>query len=107
MLRGFPMRRLSAPTRFTGARPRVRGRRVSVAALPLLGLAGLAAVVVAGDVHRDVPPLTIDRPQAIAAAESALKDRGVALGPEWRRSAATRLVGDDGSGSALAQVRMA
>ncbi len=68
-------------------------------ALPLLGLAGLAAVVVAGDVHRDVPPLTIDRPQAIAAAESALKDRGVALGPEWRRSAATRLVGDDGSGA--------
>lgn len=66
-------------------------------ALPMLGVAGLLAIVFGGDFHSDAPPLQIDRAKAEAVADAALKDRGVTLGPEWRRASATRLASGDGS----------
>jgi hypothetical protein len=65
--------------------------------LPLLGVAGLLAIVLGGDFHSDAPPLQIDRVKAEAAADAALKDRGITLGPEWRQAAAARLASEDGA----------
>jgi hypothetical protein len=56
-------------------------------ALPVLAAAGLVAWLVSMRVGTDVPPLTIDRAQAIAAAEGALARRDVNLPPQWRRMA--------------------
>jgi hypothetical protein len=69
-------------------------------ALPLLGLAGLFAFASTGKFHSDVPPINIDRAQAVALAEQALQERGVVLGPEWRRLSNIRLGIEDGSASA-------
>jgi hypothetical protein len=65
--------------------------------LPLLALCGLLAFIVAGSFHGDAPPLAIDRAQAEATADAALKERGVALGPEWKRFAVVRLPSEDGA----------
>ena len=58
--------------------------------LPVLGVVGLVAIVVAGDFHSDVPPLAIDRATAEAAADAALKERGIALLTDWKHASATR-----------------
>jgi Type II CAAX prenyl endopeptidase Rce1-like len=63
--------------------------------LPLLGVAGLLAIVFGGDFHSDAPPLQIGRSFAEAAADAALKNRGITLGPEWKHAAATRLASED------------
>jgi hypothetical protein len=68
-------------------------------ALPVLGLAGLVAFFGTGTFHGDVPPLKIDRAQAEAIADAALKERGVALGPEWQRHSAIRLGAEDSAAS--------
>ena len=47
------------------------------------------------DFHSDAPPLSINRAKAEAAADAALKDRGVKLGPEWEQAAATKLASED------------
>ncbi|HEY2970241.1 MAG TPA: CPBP family intramembrane glutamic endopeptidase [Casimicrobiaceae bacterium] len=64
-------------------------------ALPLLALCGLLAFIVMPSFHGDAPPLAIDRAQAEAIADGALKERGIALGPEWKRFAAVRLASED------------
>jgi hypothetical protein len=63
--------------------------------LPVLGLAGLAAWVAFTPFRADVPPLPQDRAQAIAAADAALRSRGIVPGPEWRRAAAPKLSIDE------------
>jgi hypothetical protein len=64
-------------------------------ALPVLALAGLVAIVCCGDYQGDAPALAIDRAQAEAIADAALRERGTTLGPEWSRLAATRLASED------------
>jgi hypothetical protein len=59
-------------------------------ALPLLGVAGLAAWLALGTFRADVPSPRGDRPAAIGAAEAALAARGVRLGPDWVRTAVVR-----------------
>ncbi len=66
-------------------------------ALPMLGIAGLLAIVFGGDFHSDAPALQVDRAKAEAVADAALKDRGVTLGPEWKQAAAIRLASEDGT----------
>ncbi|HEV2976147.1 MAG TPA: CPBP family intramembrane glutamic endopeptidase [Casimicrobiaceae bacterium] len=66
-------------------------------ALPLLALAGFALFAFSGSFKSDAPPLKIDRAQAEAIADAALKERGIALGPEWKRFAAIRQATEDGS----------
>jgi hypothetical protein len=63
--------------------------------LPVLGVAGLLAIVFGADFHSDAPPLQIDRAKAEVAADAALKNRGIMLGPEWRQAAATKLASED------------
>jgi hypothetical protein len=58
--------------------------------LPLIGIAGLAAWVSFTALRADVPPLTIDRDAAEAAAVAALAERGVVVGPPWQRFSAPR-----------------
>ena len=67
-------------------------------ALPLLALAGVLAFALAGDFHSDAPSLAIDRAQAEAIADAALKERGITLGPEWKRMSATRYAAQDSNG---------
>jgi FtsH-binding integral membrane protein len=64
-------------------------------ALPVLGAVGLLTIVFGADFHSDAPPLSINRAKAEAAADAALKDRGVQLGPEWEQAAATKLASED------------
>src|SRR6266550_9209795 len=64
-------------------------------ALPLLALCGLLAFIITGSFHADAPPVAIDRAQAEAIADAALKERRIALGPEWKRFAAVRLASED------------
>lgn len=64
-------------------------------ALPAFGAVGLLAIVFGGDFHSDAPPLEIDRARAEAAADEALRSRGVKLGPEWKQAAGTRLASED------------
>lgn len=64
-------------------------------ALPLLGVAGLAAWILATPLRADAPPLALSRGEAITVAEAALAVRGVTLGPEWRRLAVPRSAVDD------------
>ena len=64
-------------------------------ALPILALAGLLAIVLAGDYQSNALALPIDRAQAIAAADGGLKDRGITLGPGWQHMSAIRLASDD------------
>ncbi|MDQ2963068.1 MAG: CPBP family intramembrane metalloprotease [Pseudomonadota bacterium] len=64
-------------------------------ALPLAALCGLLAYIVTGSFHGDAPPLAIDRARAEAIADAALKERGVTLGPEWKRFAAVRVASED------------
>jgi hypothetical protein len=59
-------------------------------ALPWLGLAGALAWLAFTPFKADVPALPIGRAAAEAAAVSALEQRGVALGPEWRRHSSIR-----------------
>jgi hypothetical protein len=66
-------------------------------ALPLLGLAGLIAIVFSGGLRRDTPPLAIDRAQAEAAADAAVEQQGMKPDQGWKRFAVTRLVSDDPS----------
>jgi len=64
-------------------------------ALPVLGIAGVAAWIAFTPLHADVPALEIDRAQAIAIAEAAIARRGAALGAEWDRMAVPRQAIDD------------
>ena len=68
------------------------GRRAALLqrALPLVGMAGLAAWISFTTLRADVPPLAIDRGAAEAAAVAALAERGVALGLPWQRFSAPR-----------------
>jgi Type II CAAX prenyl endopeptidase Rce1-like len=66
-------------------------------ALPMLGIAGLLAIAFGADFHSDAPPLQIARAKAEAAADAALKTRGITLGPEWHQAAATKLASEDGT----------
>jgi hypothetical protein len=63
--------------------------------LPLLALAGLATFAFTETFHDDVPPLRIGRTQAETIADTALKEHGVVLGPEWQRYAGIRLASED------------
>jgi len=65
--------------------------------LPVLGVAGLVAWVVATPFSTDAPGLPIDRAQAVALADAALEARGVVLGVPWKRFSAIRLVSDEPS----------
>jgi hypothetical protein len=64
-------------------------------ALPVLGIAGVIAWAVFAPFRADVPPLSIGRGEAIAAADVALSAEGVTLGPEWHRFATVRLASED------------
>jgi hypothetical protein len=64
-------------------------------ALPLLGVAGLAAIALSGGLQRDTPPLLIDRAQAEIAAAAAVAQRGMKPGDGWKRFSTVRLVTDD------------
>jgi len=66
--------------------------RFAQRALPWLGVAGIAAWLVWSPWHVDAPPLRIERAAALAAAEGALRNRGVTLGPEWQQMAMPRQV---------------
>ncbi|MEO8306204.1 MAG: type II CAAX endopeptidase family protein [Betaproteobacteria bacterium] len=63
--------------------------------LPGLGIAGLVAGIAFAPTRSDVPALPLDRAHAEAAADAALKARGVTLGPEWRRLSMVRLASDE------------
>jgi len=64
--------------------------------LPALGVAGLAAWAACAPMRADVPSLALERGGAEAAADAALRARGVTLGPEWRRLSAVRLASENG-----------
>ncbi|HXR56908.1 MAG TPA: CPBP family intramembrane glutamic endopeptidase [Casimicrobiaceae bacterium] len=64
-------------------------------ALPVLGVAGLVAWILLAPFRADVPPLTLPRNAAIAAADAALAAQGVHLGPEWHRFATVRLANEE------------
>jgi membrane protease YdiL (CAAX protease family) len=66
-------------------------------AMPVLGLAGLAAWIAFTPVRADAPALAIDRAEAIAIAEAGLARRGVVLGPEWDRMSVPRNAIEEGS----------
>jgi hypothetical protein len=53
--------------------------------LPALAVAGVIAWLAFDPMQSDVPTMRLDRERAEAAADAALKARGVTLGPEWRR----------------------
>ncbi|MGE5170320.1 MAG: lysostaphin resistance A-like protein [Rudaea sp.] len=72
-----------------------RASRVFQNALPVLGLAGLIAWGIAAPFHSDVPPLTLARADAIAAADAAIAGQGVTLGAQWRRFAVVKLASED------------
>jgi hypothetical protein len=65
-------------------------------ALPLLGVAGLAAWLLFTPFRADAPSLPIDRDAAIAIADRALAEHGVKLPADWRKMATVRLANDDG-----------
>jgi len=64
-------------------------------ALPVLGVAGLVAWFLLAPFRADVAPLTLDRDDAIAAADAALAAQGVHLGPHWHRFATVRLASEE------------
>ena len=67
-----------------------RYARLFQRALPLLALAGLAGYALFSPFRADVPSPRLDRAAAVKAAEAALADRGVKLGPEWQRLSTLR-----------------
>ena len=69
--------------------------RRALRVLPLLGVFGLLAILIAGDFRSDVPPQPVDRAAAESAADAALKERGVVLSPEWKHASATRVAPDE------------
>jgi hypothetical protein len=90
--------------RIAAAARREQGKRATAGvwtnrvqrALPLLALAGLASFAFNANFRADAPPVKIDRAQAEAIADAALKERGIVLGPEWKRYAGIRLASEDG-----------
>jgi hypothetical protein len=64
-------------------------------ALPVLGIAGLAAWAWLAPFHADAPAPRLDRAAAIKAAEDALAARNVVPGPQWKRLAVVRSAQDD------------
>lgn len=66
-------------------------------ALPLLGIAGVAAWLAFTPFKPDAPTLSLSREDAIARADAALAARGVVPGAQWQRFAAIRLASDDAS----------
>ena len=87
---------------------RIRAQTVGVRAgalqraLPVLGVAGLAAWLAFTPFVADVPALTVDRAGAEAAAVAALSERGVVLGTGWRHFSDIR-AGSGELGQSLAQ----
>ena len=67
-------------------------------ALPILAIGGVLSFALAGDFRSDAPPLAINRVQAEAVADGALKERGIALGQEWKRLSATRFAAQESAG---------
>ena len=63
-------------------------------ALPVLGIAGVAAWALATPFTTDVPALPLARAEAESRALAALAARGVALGPQWRRASMVRVASD-------------
>ena len=90
-----------APTPQRPAEARVvvasRGQNLVQRWLPALGLGGLAAWLAWTPMQADAPSLALDRAAAEAAADAALKARGVTLGPEWRRFSTVRRASDEPS----------
>jgi hypothetical protein len=66
-------------------------------AMPVLGIAGLAAWIAFTPMRADVPSLAIDRAEAIAIAEAGLAKRGVVLGADWDRMSVPRHPIDEGA----------
>ncbi|MET0345663.1 MAG: CPBP family glutamic-type intramembrane protease, partial [Casimicrobiaceae bacterium] len=64
-------------------------------ALPLLGIAGLAAWFAFTPFRTDAPAQDLERAAAVKYADDALAARGVKLGPEWQRMSVIRLANDD------------
>ena len=64
-------------------------------ALPLSGIAGIAAWALLAPFHADAPPLRLDRAEAIAAADAALAAQGVEPGARWQRFATVKLASED------------
>jgi len=64
-------------------------------ALPLLGVAGLAAWIAFTPFRADAPSLDLGRDDAVKLADDALAARGVKLGPEWRRLSVVRLANEE------------
>ena len=87
----------AAPVRIPQARVIVASRLQNLVqrALPYLGLAGLFAWIAWTPMQADAPPLALDRATAETAADAALKARGVALGPEWRRFSTVRRASEE------------
>jgi len=69
-------------------------------ALPWLAVAGVAATVLAGDYRSDTLPQGLNRGEAEAAADAALKSRGVTLGTEWSRMSTLRFAPQEPEGGA-------
>jgi hypothetical protein len=84
-----PAAAASAPTGVAG--PAAAFQR----ALPLLGVAGLAAWLFFAPFRADVPSLPIDRDAAIGSADRALAEHGVTLPAGWRKMATVQLANDD------------
>jgi hypothetical protein len=63
--------------------------------LPLAAVVGIAAWIAFTPWRADTPSLAIDRDAAIAAAATAVAERGVTLGSEWMRTATTRSALDE------------
>jgi hypothetical protein len=66
-------------------------------ALPALAIAGALIFTLGSDFRSNAPPLVIDRAQAETVAQGVLKERGIVLGPEWKRMSATRFAMQDGN----------
>ena len=64
-------------------------------ALPLLGLAGLAAWIAFTPFRVDAPALSLGRDDAVRIADETLAARGATLGAEWRRMSTIRLANED------------
>jgi hypothetical protein len=79
------------------ARPVERPAAMLQRAMPVLGLAGLVAWIAFTPMRADVPPLAIDRGEAIAIAEAGLARRGAVLGADWNRMAVPRNAIDEGA----------
>jgi hypothetical protein len=64
-------------------------------ALPVLGVAGVAAWALLAPFGTDVAPMHLSRDEAVAAADAALAADGVVLDAHWQRLATIKSASDD------------